>query len=221
MADMYQKVSEKYKNSPAVVFLFIASFVMLSIGIWLFAEDTVSSKLGLEQLQGTLGMNVQIFDGTYWVMSLAPQIASIVFFYIYLSNTEDKKFLWMSIICQIADFYADAWYRSNGNLFVNWKVFIASSIMTFSYFSIGSEVFITVGFGLVLRLFAPALSIFKIALGDIKKAYKGQHVQTRNDRDYTRTAEPTYHNLNVQQSKPKQNHRPGNFPGPNDFLGGS
>lgn len=52
--------------------------------------------------------------------------------------------------------------------------------------------------------------------GGFVKSKQGQ----RSNKDYTRTAEPTYHNLNVQQSKPKQSHRPGNFPGPNDFLGG-
>lgn len=185
MADMYSNVASKYRNSPAVVFLFIASLAMLGIGIWLFSEDTYSSKLGLEQLT-TFGINVQIFEFTYWVMSVAPQIASIVFFYIYLSDTSKKWALAASIVCQGADFFADAWYRSDQKLFSDPKATAISIIITGAYFSIGSEVFISVGFGLVLNLFAPALQIIRSTYNDVRMAYNRQYrpSNNNNNRDY-------------------------------------
>lgn len=179
MADMYSNVANKYRNSPAVVFLFFASLAMLGIGIWLFSEDTYSSKLGLEQLT-TLGINVQIFTNTYWVMSVAPQIASIIFFYIYLSDTSRKWALYLSLICQAADFFADAWYRSDQKLFSDPKATAISIIITGAYFSIGSEVFISVGFGLVLNLFAPALQIIRSTYNDIRMAYNRQYRPSNN-----------------------------------------
>lgn len=169
--NIYENVANKYKNSPALVMLFIASFVMLSIGIWLFIEDTVSSKLGLEQLQAAYGMNIQIFSQSYWIMSLAPQVASIVFFYLYLSSGE-KKWAVFAFISQFADFMADQWYRSNGQMFNDPVVFAISGLLTFFYFSVGSEVFITVGFGLVLWLWNPAVRNFKMALDATRATYK-------------------------------------------------
>jgi len=175
MSDIFEKVANKYKNTPSVVVLFIAAVIMMILGVNHFAEDTYSSYLGLKSVETTFNMNVQIFDWTYWTMSLAPQIASIIFFYIYLADTDKKWAFWTSITCQAIDFLADVWYRSNGTVFQNAPVTIVSFLLTFGYFTLGSEVFLTVGAGLILKLAAPALytwKSFKKEIRRIKEQFK-------------------------------------------------
>jgi hypothetical protein len=170
MSDIFEATAKKYRNSPAAVMLFIAAATMFFIGANHFVEDTVSSKFGLETLQAAYNLKVQIFDWSYWTMSLAPQVASIVFFYMYLSDTSRKNFLALSFASQAVDFFADSWYRSNGNLFNDGMVFAVSSVLTFAYFSIGSEVFVTISVGLMLKLAAPAIQTWKVAFANIAKA---------------------------------------------------
>lgn len=173
MSDIFQNAADKYKGSPAVVILFVLSVVMFLIGANHFVEDTYSSKLGLEQLQNAYSLQIQIFDWSYWTMSLAPQIASMVFFYLFLSNTSKKTYFLLALGSQLMDFFADSWYRSNGNLFDNLGVFVISALLTFVYYSVGSEFFLSVGLGLILKLFAPALQTWNVAMKNIKDAGKG------------------------------------------------
>lgn len=167
--NIYDRVLNRYKNNPVVILLFLASLTMLIIGCWLFVEDTWSSKLALEDIQTHVGIRVQIFDLTYWVMSLAPQIASIIFTYMFMSSDKEYKWLGFAFLAQGFDFMADMWYRGNGAaLFDSWQVFFGSALMTFLYFSVGSEFFITIGFGLVVKLFTPAMNQFLHAIGSAK-----------------------------------------------------
>jgi hypothetical protein len=198
MTDMYQSVVDKYKGSPSVVMLFLLSVAMLVIGINHFVEDTYSSYYGLKNLEAAYGLNVQIFDWSYWTMSLAPQIASMVFFYMYLSNTSVKWTLGLSFASQAMDFFADSWYRSNGHLFGGFEVFSISAVLTFIYFSIGSEFFVTVGGGLVLKLFAPALATWKAAMDNIRKARRGEY-----GGGGSRSSEPRPEPSSEQHSQPR------------------
>lgn len=180
MTDIFESTARKYRGSPVQVFLFIAAFVMFVIGANHFVEDTVSSKIGLETLQTAYGLKVQIFQWTYWTMSIAPQVASIVFFYMFLSDTTRKGYFYLASISQLADFFADTWYRSDGKLFENGEVFIISSVLTFVFFSIGSEFFLSVGSGLILKMAAPALQTWKMAWTNTIKASSGNY---RHDGD--------------------------------------
>jgi hypothetical protein len=174
MSDFYQNTVNKYKGSPSSVVLFIGALVMFVIGVNHFVEDTYSSYFGLLNLEETYKLNVQIFDWSYWTMSLAPQVASVVFFYLYLAD-RGKKWLLLSLLSQLMDFFADAWYRGNGLLLENLGVFAISSSLTFIYFSVGSEMFISVGGGLILKMLAPALSAWKTEMKNIGMAARGQY----------------------------------------------
>jgi hypothetical protein len=175
MSDIYQTTIEKYKGSPTIVVIFFFSVLMFAIGLNHFIEDTWSSFYGLKSLEATYGLNIQIFDWSYWTMSLAPQVATLVFFYIYLSNNKVKWPLYVSLGAQAMDFFADSWYRGNGNLLQSWDVFLISGLLTFVYFTIGSEFFLSVGGGLIIKLIAPAIQTWKVNIGGIAKAAKGEY----------------------------------------------
>jgi hypothetical protein len=195
MSDIFESTAKKYRGSPAVVILFVLALAMFLIGINHFIEDTVSSKLGLETLQSSYDLNVQIFQWSYWTMSLAPQIATMVFFYMYLSDTTKWSFLVLSGASQLMDFFADTWYRSNGQFFQNIEVFSISALLTFIYFTIGSEFFVTVGGGLLLKLAAPALQSWNIAIENIKKAQSMSYSPDKGE------------DRNRGEQRPQQNHQ--------------
>lgn len=186
MSDIYQNVVNKYKGSSAIVVLFILSVVMLVIGANHFVEDTHSSYYGLQSLEQKYALNVQIFSWTYWTMSLAPQIASMVFFYMYLADTSKKWALYICLGSQFMDFFADTWYRSNGQFFDGLGVAGISSLLTFIYFSIGSEFFVSVGAGLIIKIAAPALSILSQSIDGVLKVFAGQQVSDKGDQDSNR-----------------------------------
>ena len=197
MSDTFETIKNKYGNTPTAIVLFVASVAMLVIGINHLAEDTYSSYLGLKWLEAAFGMNVQIFDWTYWTMSFAPQVASIVFFFVYLSDTDKKWALFMTLFTQFIDFCADVWYRSNGNVSFGEASTWASAAITFAFFTIGSEFFVTFGFGLVLKLYAPALAQWNIFSKNVKTAKSGGSAQPQK---YKAKHKPSH----LGQPKPAQ-----------------
>jgi hypothetical protein len=162
MPDMFESVKNKWKDSPSILVLYFLAWVMFIIGINHFIEDTWSSYLGLIDLEKYFQMNVQIFDWTYWTMSIAPQVAGMVFFYIYLSDTKKLWALWASGGSQLIDLSADVWYRSNGQAFSNAGATVGSILLTFIFFTIGCEAFISIGAGLILRLSKPAKNMLNL-----------------------------------------------------------
>lgn len=172
MSDIFESVAVKYKNSPSAPVLFVVSFVMFVVGCVHFTEDVFSSYKGLISLEQHFQMQIQIFDITYWTMSISAQVASVVYFYIYLADTTKKWASWVAFFCQLIDFLADLWYRSNGAAFTKPDVTIASAAITLAFFTLGSEVFMTMGAGLCLKLAAPALHAWKYYRYQIEKVKK-------------------------------------------------
>lgn len=174
MPDMFEQVKNRWSQSPSLLIIYFLSIVMVIIGANHFIEDTWSSYLGLKSLETYFQMNVQIFEWTYWTMSIAPQIAAMVFFYIFLADTKRTEYLWGSVGSQIIDLAADVWYRSNEQLFSSPAAAIGALLITFLFFTIGCEVFLTVGFGLILKLSKPVHAMWKLMRGDTRGSYGSQ-----------------------------------------------
>lgn len=158
MSDLFALASRRIKDSYLAIWVFVASVAMLVIGANHFIEDTLSSRYGLAQLELVFGIIPVSYPLTYWTESLAPQIGQIVFGYMFL--TDSKKNRWAGLLFILflgIDFFADSWYRSNQQLFASPEQAFASIAITLGYFTIGSELFITVGFGMVAELFVPFL----------------------------------------------------------------
>lgn len=156
--NLFEQTASKVKGNKIVILLFAASLAMLLIGVNHFREDTLSSLYGVQMLETLFGLRPAIYPITYWTMSIAPQVAQVVFMYLYMTNT--KKNVWALFAVIVAfgvDFLADVHYRSDNQLFENPESFMAASILTIAYFTIGSELFVTVGFGIVTELFGPAI----------------------------------------------------------------
>lgn len=156
MENVFENAAQKVKNSRIVIWVFIASFAMLLIGANHFWEDTLSSYYGIKMLEESYGLKPTTYDLTYWTMSFAPQIAQVVLAYIYMSNPRKNRWALLGVIVALFfDFFADTWYRSDSAMFNSVGTAVISILLTFIYFTIGSELFITIGLGLTLELAPP------------------------------------------------------------------
>jgi len=159
MTNVFADVAQHIRQNKVVILFFLASLTMLLIGINHFYEDTLSSLYGIQELETIFGINPASHSITYWSMSLAPQVAQVVFIYMFLVNPRKNRWaLVIAIAALLMDFVADAWYRSNGQFLSNPGAFLAACSLTLVYFTVGSEMFVTVGLGLTLELLGPAVS---------------------------------------------------------------
>lgn len=174
MANVFENLASSMRNSKIVIWVWLASMAMFVVGANHFREDLQSSYTGIRMLEEAFGMNPVSWDFTYWTMSLAPQVAQIVFTYLFMSNT--KKNRWAIFVAMLAlwvDFFADTWYRSNGLIGTDLGASIVSIILTLAFFTIGSELFLTVSFGILLELAAPTWTQFANSVGELKDAMSG------------------------------------------------
>lgn len=166
MSNLFQSLSKNIRGSSFVVWITILAFFAMFIGLVHFVEDTYSSYLGIGHLERVFGLKPTNYQITYFTMSIAPQVGQIIFAYMWLSDR--KKNWWAGLIAVgffAVDFVADLQDRSNGLLFPSdgttmqehLDAVVLSALLTFGYFTIGSELFITAGAGLILELFNDAV----------------------------------------------------------------
>jgi len=156
MANLFEAVADRIRNSYIVIWIFFLSVAMLLIGLNHFAEDTYSSYMGIQWLQESFGLIPASWDLTYWTMSVAPQVAQVIFGYMFIVDMKNNRWaFWAGLVAFLIDFGTDIWYRSNQGLFTSPATFLVTCAITFAYFTIGSEGFVTVGLGLVIQLLGP------------------------------------------------------------------
>lgn len=156
--NFYDSIHDYVKGTTMAAWVFWLSMVLLLIGINNFWEDTYSSYIGVQQIEKTFQVKAVSWWVTYVGMSLAFQVITVLAGVAYLS---DRKKYWLAgyiaIGAQLIDFVADVWYRANG-VWVGWASVSVSFVLTFVFFTVGSEVALTVGLGLVARLLVEGLA---------------------------------------------------------------
>lgn len=170
--NLFEKVRQ-WKSGPFVIWVFILSIAAFAIGIVLFREDTITSRLGYEALEVHYGFQPRVYPITYWAMSLAPQIAQIMFAYVWL--TDPRKHWWalpVVIGFFILDFISDV-YHTTGNLPAATERAGVGMSLTFIFFNIGSELFITWGIGLFLTTLPEAIIELKKFVAKVRGASLG------------------------------------------------
>lgn len=172
--NLFINVLHKTEGALTII-VFVSSITMFFIGINLFAEDTYTSYMGLQAYQTTFGLTLNAWPITFWAESLLPQVGQIVFFYIFFS---DMKKNWLAAVIALGmlviDFYADIYYRTGGIMSLqegaDLRRTVAGGVITLFYFTIGAELFISIGFGLAMTTMAPAIKNFKILVSAQKFA---------------------------------------------------
>lgn len=176
--NLFKDISESslFSKSYMAILVFLLSLGMLAIGINHFVEDTYSSFIGIGMLESEFGLKPVSWEFTRWTMSLAPQVAQIIFFYLFLLNKRKNRWaFWIAFGFFFMDFFADVWYRSDGQIFSSLPAFTISFLMTIIYFTFGSEMFISIGFGLSLAMLKPFINQFKdFAMGLVDSITPGE-----------------------------------------------
>ena len=166
MSNLFQAFARQLRGSSFVIWITLLAFFALFIGFVHFAEDTYSSYIGLGRLETAFGLKPANYTVTYFTMSIAPQVGQIIFSYMYL--VDRQRNWWAGVLALLffgVDFMADLQDRSGGLLFPSdgstmfdhLGALTLSAMLTLGYFTIGSELFITAGAGLILELFNDAL----------------------------------------------------------------
>lgn len=195
------------RGSPFVIWVVFLTVVMFVIGILFFVEDTISSRNGIAQLEAVFGVKPVNFYATYWALSIAPQVAQVVLFYLYLTdNRKNRWALGVAAVFFILDFASDLQDRSGGRFLpltggINLDASTAVAAgFTLLFFSVGSELFVSVSVGLFLVLFADSITQYAILVVQIKNAWK----QARDKIDRAHN-----HNPNQGQSRQQQTRQDG------------
>lgn len=201
MANIFEETTARIKNSKIVIWIFSMALLMLLVGFNHFVEDTLSSYYGIKMLEAAFGMTPVTYPFTYFTMSIAPQVAQVVFTYMFLTNTDRYRFAALGTLgALLVDFFADTWYRSNAQMFDSPAALIAAVVLTVAYFTIGSEVFVTFGFGIVMELFTPAFRQLRGFINDaLDAAFSGKQ------RSASQSPYPPYRQ---QQAVKKDNNNP-------------
>lgn len=171
MAGLFEIAARRVRDSYIVILLFLASLLVLVIGINQFYEDFLSSYYGLQYLQSSYGLTLASWSGTFIAMSLLPQVFQVVLAYLGLSDFRKNAWAWgVFLIFWVIDTFSDVFYRSNTHMFDSFQTFSMSMTMTIVFYTFGSELCISVGSGLVLNLVAPFIVQVRKIFSELGKA---------------------------------------------------
>lgn len=144
---LFKDLAKKNEGKTQSAILFWLSFGLLAIGVNNFVEDARSSYFGLIALEQSFGIQFGSWQLTYWAGSLFFQILTMIGMFIYVTNPKYRWALGLAFIAQTVDFFTDVWYRSNS--MVSPAAIAVGFVLTFVYFTVGSELSLTFGLSAV------------------------------------------------------------------------
>lgn len=162
MSNMFDKTRQKWAGSPYVIWVFTVGLMLLLIGIVLFVEDMMSSLQGIQQLEVVYNIDPVNIQITYFAIALSSQVAQIAFMFLFLIDTKKNRWsLGIVAFFFIIDLISDVQDRSGSWLFSPSGINLDSrtgvaTLLSLVFFTVGSELFISTGFGLAISLFQPA-----------------------------------------------------------------
>lgn len=173
MSNLFESIRRKFEDSPAIVMVALVSLAAMLVGLNHGMEDVTSSYWGIQWLETIFNVRPASYALTYLTMSLTPSIGQALMGYLFLLNP--RKYWWAVpgfLLFFIMDSTPDVWYRSNENFFADSSTAISSIYITLVYFTIASEGFVTLGFGLLLATGGPALEQFGVALQNFRRGWE-------------------------------------------------
>lgn len=157
MANIFQKISRKMDGIAFIVFVIAGAAI--AIGLIGTVEDTTSSKLGLEKLMLHYDLELITYEFVALAIALAPQVGQVLFGYVYLADSNNKWSLWVALGFFSIDFVSDLYHRTSGMMGFDERTLVAG-LFTLLYFTIGSEMFVTFGFGVLMEVSEDAAAQF-------------------------------------------------------------
>lgn len=172
--NVFDEVSEFF-SGRFIILVFVASVVFLLVGLNHFYEDLITTVSGLRNMDTTYGMQLALRDATRWSMSLFLSVGQVVFFYMYLSNT-DRNFAFLLTVVGLilADSFFDIYARMSGQ--ITWDMrFVIAFVITTVFFTVGSELAVSFGWGVMTATFSDALSEMRSFAKEIMDSLGGEN----------------------------------------------
>lgn len=144
MANLFKQGNEKIEN-PLVVVMFLVYCALFVVACGLFIEDYSTSLLGYQRLP-TQKAN----DWVIPLVALLPQLGQVGFLYVFASDTSKRWGALVAIALHVADVTTDMAFKIGSNLSA--PMFLLTLAETEILYTIGSEVLLTVSFGMILAL---------------------------------------------------------------------
>lgn len=157
MSNIFQKIGKKMDGVAFVVFIIAALAII--IGLIGTVEDTTSSKIGLEKLMMHYDLELISYEFVALAIALAPQVGQVLFGYVYLADMNNRWALWAAFGFFSIDFISDLYHRTAGEIAADERTLVAA-LFTLLYFTIGSEMFVTFGFGVFMEVSEDAAAQF-------------------------------------------------------------
>ncbi len=177
--NIWDTLSSKVRGGPMSFSMFGIAVVAFAIGFSLSLEDWMSSYEGLIYLEQAFGVRTVSWEWMRLVMAITPWVGQIVFLGLWSLDTSRKWALVAAIMWFVLDFISDVQFRSDAMLFpldgsgmkLN-RTVLVSALLTFIYFTIGAELFITASSAMVVTLFPDAIKEFAKLRASITVAFR-------------------------------------------------
>ena len=190
----FRRAADRTRKSAFVLPIWIVYLTLFIVSLIIMREDIMTSLWGYEALPTESGFTI-----TAWAIALLPSIGQLATGYvgIALADSEnDRGYMYISwaiwLVLFLVDCYTDVFFRNGFSWSVDTEIMLTSLFQTISVFTLGSELFFVLGFGMMMELFPDAIAEFFGLWHKIKQAWEertkvnnrnnNQHQQNRNRR---------------------------------------
>lgn len=165
MSNFFDVFAKKFKDSPVVIWVHVLSWLLFFAGVMLTVEDVASSRYGIQMLEQTYGIKPVNYSIMYWVISIVPTLATVVFFYAYLVEPKGW-YIGVAAWFAIMDNIADIQMRTGGQFItaqgLNFDATtVIGGLLSLSFYTVGSELFLSTSVGLILVTFVYTVEQYK------------------------------------------------------------
>lgn len=175
--------ADKIKHSPFIIPITLVFIVMFIDSVGLSIEDYSTSYWGYKSFP-TAKVNIA------WIsilVGLLPQLIQIGLAYVWLEDTDKNRWaLGIAGIAHLVDLTTDVWYKINIGNVLHYEYIPLALLESWAIYTLGSELMLTVSFGMILKLFPDfwrELSSFLVPVfGGIKRGFMWL-VPVMNDND--------------------------------------
>jgi hypothetical protein len=127
MTNVFRRVNDSIADSPLIILVIMASIFGIATGAALYGEDFMSSYYGVQGIQNHYTVKPASYPIIYVAISGAPQIASIIFGYMWIADTTKTWAKYVFLGAEAFDFVSDLWYRAgDGKALVEFWVYLWS-----------------------------------------------------------------------------------------------
>ena len=147
MSNIFRNSGNALRGSHYIIPAYVVFVLMLIIGVALGIEDYSTSRLGYEMFP-----TAKANDWVIPIVALVPQVGQVGFALVFMFDTRKRWSAAISGALFIADVMTDIWFKTGGMKLGPITLLFAVP-ETITLYTLGSEIMLTVAFGMVLELF--------------------------------------------------------------------